>query len=330
MNRDPVKVFITVDTEAWPLMSGSFTNGFDKDIERDIYGMTDQGEFGIRYQMDVLNQHGLKAIFFVEALFSEVVGSEVLKKIVTEIQEHGHEVQLHVHTEWLNQSSCPLIKGQSYSNIKDFTEDNQVIILRKAQEILTACGASNICAFRAGNYGANWQTLKALSKNGIQFDTSYNYCYLNKECDMQSGELMLNPKTIFGIDEYPISFFEDWPGHYRHTQLTACSFSELENGLNVAWKKGLTSFVLVSHSFELLRNRKNTAKALKPDYVVVKRFELLCRFLSANREKFTTIGFAELPPLASDVSGKHMSAPLRSNLFRTAGRLFEQAYRRFF
>src|SRR5450432_4005187 len=94
-------VFITVDTEVWPRYADWRQARLARDIERDIYGMTKQGEFGVGYQMDVLDAHGLRAVFFVEALFAMVVGFEALTRLVQMIQQRGHEVQLHLHTEWL-------------------------------------------------------------------------------------------------------------------------------------------------------------------------------------------------------------------------------------
>jgi peptidoglycan/xylan/chitin deacetylase (PgdA/CDA1 family) len=49
--------------------------------------------------MDVLDAHGMKAVFFVESLFPCVLGPERLREIVQMVQERGHEVQVHLHTE---------------------------------------------------------------------------------------------------------------------------------------------------------------------------------------------------------------------------------------
>jgi hypothetical protein len=55
------------------------------------------------------------------------------------------------------------------------------------------------------------------------------------------------------VYEYPVSAFEDWPGHFlRPAQLTAASYGELANALSAAERSGWESFVIVSHSFELL------------------------------------------------------------------------------
>jgi hypothetical protein len=323
-----LNVFITVDTEIWPRHPDWRSAGLDRDYLRDIGGRTDAGDFGIAFQMDLLNRHGLKGVFFVEALFASEAGPECLKRMVGLIQDAGHEVQLHVHTEWLAWFSQPLFDGKQGQNIRCFSESEQTLILERALENLRSSGARNVCAFRAGNYGANFDTLRALHSNGLRFDTSYNACYLDSTCGLGLGDPLLQPREIHGVVEVPVSFFRDWPGHYRHTQLCACSASELEWSLEEAWRQGWYSYVLVSHGFELLRERKQIARPPRPDIIVIKRFERLCRFLGENKDKYRTSGFAEIDVAAiPDPPGLNC---LRSRMTDTAGRMVEQAFARVF
>ncbi len=66
-----------------------------------ILGRTCKGDFGIPYQLDVLDRHGLRGVFFVEALHTQILGSEYLSRTVDMIRTRGHSVQLHCHIEWL-------------------------------------------------------------------------------------------------------------------------------------------------------------------------------------------------------------------------------------
>jgi hypothetical protein len=56
-----------------------------------------------------------------------------------------------------------------------------------------------LCAFRAGSYGANFDTLRALARNGILYDSSHNTCYLGYTCEMRTPNLLLQPKKIDGV-----------------------------------------------------------------------------------------------------------------------------------
>src|ERR1700760_1658208 len=100
----PLNVFLTIDTEVWPRTPDWRKNRLGEDIQRDIYGVTRHGDFGIGYQISVMNTHGLKAVFFLESLFADAVGIDALRNVLSNIQQAGHDVQLHLHPEWLAHS----------------------------------------------------------------------------------------------------------------------------------------------------------------------------------------------------------------------------------
>jgi hypothetical protein len=317
-----VKVFITVDTEVWPKAPTWRATALRDDLRRDIYGATAAGNFGVPYQLDILDEYELKGVFFVEALFADAVGIQPLRDLVQLIQGRGHEVQLHLHTEWLDWLEPSPLPGRHGQNMKDFAEDEQDMLIAHGLRKLRAAGAQNVCAFRAGNYGANFATLRALARNGITFDTSHNTCYLRAECGLDTSDLCLQPRLVDNVWEFPVSFFRDLPGHYRHAQLVACSSREMENALLDARRHNWYSFVIVSHSFEMLCRRGEP----RPDRIVVKRFEKLCKFLAKNREKFQTCGFADIDP--TTIPEEFPTEPLVSDEIHTVWRAVEQLARR--
>jgi len=79
--------------------------------------------------------------------------------------------------------------------------------------------------------------------------------------------------------------------------------------------------VILSHNFEMLNSAKN-----RPDTVVVERFRKLCAFLHRNRDSFRVRGFNGLQPKIAQIQ----PSPLVSPLWKTGGRMLEQAYRRRF
>jgi peptidoglycan/xylan/chitin deacetylase (PgdA/CDA1 family) len=319
-----VDVLITIDTEAWPLCPNWREDRLKGDLARDIDGQTSSGAFGLGYQLDILNRHRLKAVFLVETLFTLAAGTEELQRIVRTIREAGHEVQLHLHTEWLSWADQSPSPGPRRSHLKDFSLEEQTELIGLGYRILKECGATSVLAFRAGNYGANTDTLRALSRNGIRYDTSHNTCYLDSDCGMKELGALMEPSMFEGVCEVPISFFRDWPGHCRHAQLCACSAAEMRHALMEAWHAERRSFVIVSHSFELLRDRHKPPYRGRPDWIVIRRFERLCEFLAEHRDKFRTCGF-------EDVGEYHANgAPmlLRSGVHRTAWRMAEQLARR--
>jgi peptidoglycan/xylan/chitin deacetylase (PgdA/CDA1 family) len=310
-----LNVLITIDTEFW---LDDFTKDPLKAINRRIYGHTPTGEFGIRYQVEMLNTYGLRATFFIDPLCFLAFNLEKhLQKITEEIKDAGHEIQLHIHTEWLSKISNPILPSQAKQDMKNFSEDEQRAIITEGLNILQSCGINKIIAFRAGNFGANSGTLRALAKSGILFDSSYNVTA--KHCDIKLEELLLQPKKIYGIYEFPITFFEDFPKHFRPLQICACSSWEMENVLKKALKKKRYSVVIVSHSFELLHQPFRRVNRESP--VTVDRFKKLCHFIGKNSAKFKTIVFSEIVP--TEIPNIE-STLIKSKVSHTAIRYLEQ------
>jgi hypothetical protein len=318
-----LNVLITIDTETSPLAPDWRETRLDVDTARDIYGRTAQGDYGLPYQLEMFKAYGLKASFFVEALFAEAVGIESLAEIVRVIQDGGQEVQLHLHTEWLVKSGGRLLDGRIGINMRDFSAEDQTTLVARGKHNLKLAGARGVSGFRAGNYGANLDTLTALANNGLRFDTSYNLPYVGTQCGLVFQPALVQPFELKGVREFPVSWFYDSPGHPRHVQLCACSSGEITAALWNAWRQGWHSFVIVAHSFELLAGRKRRP-IITPDRIVIRRFNRLCRFLADHRDKFRTVGFGDV--LATDVS--ESGRPISSTLLRTAWRSAEQLARR--
>lgn len=329
MVRPPLKVLITVDTEIWPRCPDWKQERLKGDIDRDINGATPSGRYGVGYQVEKLKHFGLTGVFFIETLFAEEVGIEPLAEIVRTVQDAGQEVQLHAHTEWLRWMSTPF-RGLAWApNIKDYSEDDQYELLSRGLANLKAAGANDVCAFRAGNYGANVNTLKALARCGIRYDSSYNFPYLASDCGLKeiSPRLLAQAREVEGLIEVPVTCFSDLPGHYRHAQLCAVTEAEMFAAMGRAYDQGWDTFVIVSHCFELLKHRKTPRPFAWPDETVIRRFENLCRFLSDNKARFRTVGFGDLGELTlSDAQPLGFGGP--ATVVRTAQRVLSQALRR--
>ncbi len=189
-----LNVFLTIDTEIWPHSQGwpvkelpSDKSDFTEEIATYIYGTTPKGDFGLPYQVQKFKEHGLKANYFVETLFSSRVGSTTLTDIVSLIQNYGHDVQLHLHTEWLSEIRDQDVPAKFKEFMHQFSLDEQTALIKKGIQNLHAAGVENVHAFRAGSYGASLDTLRALLQNGILYDTSYNPCYLGSDCAIQTN-----------------------------------------------------------------------------------------------------------------------------------------------
>lgn len=310
------KVQFTVDTE---LSLKLFQEGASaqENFDSSIAGKCRDGEFGIFYQMERLEAFGLTGVFFVDPMPALVYGPQVVADIVEPILQRGHEVQLHIHTEWLEFARDHENAHLRGRNIADFSLEDQIRLLDQARTLLMAAGAPTPSAFRAGNFGANDDTLRALSALGIAYDSSFNPAFLSGECAIN-----LPPETTpfskhLGVGIIPVSVIEDRPGNIRAVQLCALSAWEMRDALLHAAQDDWPCFTIVSHSFELLsrdRSRENP--------MVTKRFEAMCTNI-AEHNRLAAIGFEDLEPKT-----RQSLATLPANLVRTALRYGEQAISR--
>ena len=319
-----LKVFFTVDTEIWCGGWDDLDRKFPAAFQRYVYGPTPQGNYALPMTMEILSDHGLKGVFFVEPLFATRFGLAPLQEMVELVQAAGHEVQLHMHTEWVDEASAgtlPAIDSKR-QNMRQFSQGDQTTLIGTGLDLLRSAGAGPINAFRAGNYGLNSATLAALGESGIDFDTSYNAAAAIGVDDVAPEQILTQPKQFNSVTEYPVTVYRDrGDKSLRLVQLNACSFSEFTRILTTAVDLGWESVVIVSHNFELLNQRKD-----RPDPIVVRRFRKLCRYLETNSDRFEVTGFSGL----QKTEERLQPAPFASSKWETYGRSAEQLVRRAF
>lgn len=312
-------LYFTIDTEYSPALFQKYgAGGRAENFASSILGHTADGDAGILYEMSVLDAHGLKAVFFVDPMPALVWGVDAIADVVTPILAHGHDVQLHLHTEWLELAGArnPL-PGHTGHDIKVFTFDEQCRLLEYARDTLIAAGAPAPVAFRAGNYGANDDTLRALASLGMRYDSSLCPGIAASACAISLGTDQRDAIEYCGVIEVPIGCIAGPHGHLRHFQLTALTDVEVIAAVRYATEHQQPSMTLVSHSFELLSRDR-----LKINRIVRHRFEHLCAVLPML-QGVSTATYATNAPVAA--TGASWSRPLPHNPLRTARRYAEQA-----
>jgi hypothetical protein len=184
-----VKIFFTVDVEIWLNGWDRLDDKFEESFRRYVYGPTSKGNYALPLKLDILNDHGLRGVFFVEPLFAMRFGVEPLREIVQLIQKAGQEVQMHMHSEWVDEAKEPILLNinEKRQYMRYFSLDEQKVLIEKGLTLLKEAGVSHINAFRAGGFGMNLDTIKALAHNGITFDSSYNHVHFGAESGIYSG-----------------------------------------------------------------------------------------------------------------------------------------------
>jgi hypothetical protein len=312
------QILITVDTELSALfhqrgipLATNFASSID--------GKCRQGQFGIGWQMTQMEARGLKGVFFVDPLPSLVYGESWLADVVGPIVVRGHEVQLHIHTEWLAWAKESPVSGRQGQSLADFTFDDQKLLLGIAIDLLMRAGAARPTAFRAGNYGADDNSLRALAELGLTWDSSVNVPYLGGACRIGVTADQINPVERYQMIELPVAGLTDRLGHVRPAQICALSAREMRSALGHAADNRHPAFVIVTHSFEMLsRDRKRV------NYAVIKRFEAMCDAIAAD-PRLISAGFNDLDAALLMRAPEIQPTRLGPNRLRTLARMTEQA-----
>jgi hypothetical protein len=299
------RVLLTVDTE---LRWDSHVRGAS--WQENLALSFDPAGVGVGYQLERLAAHGLKACFFVDPMPALLYGIEPIRRMVEPILAAGQEVQLHLHPSWADVAN-PVFE------LTGLGPKRQLDLIRTARELLIEAGAPPPIAFRSGSYAADLATLEGLATLGIRFDSSHNGSHHPDPSDLPLDPRRIAPALLEGLVEIPITQIEQRRGHLRHLQICAVSFDELRAALRHAADRSHPVVNIVGHSFELAARGGRRANPL-----LVRRFEKLCGFLAANRERLPTAFFTDLGDVALDAE----ALPLRSGALRTAARMAEQAW----
>ena len=95
-------VYLTIDTEysaALPHRPCRVDRA--ENFARSIACITPDGPAGITHKLELLEQYGQRAVFFVDPMPALIWGVGAIEDVVAPILAAGQEVQLHCHTEWL-------------------------------------------------------------------------------------------------------------------------------------------------------------------------------------------------------------------------------------
>lgn len=316
------RVHLTFDVEVWCPSWNGLDDAFPAAFERYVFGQSWHGAFALPRTLQILTDHGLQGVFFVEPLFALRFGGQHLRTITHLIQDAGHDVQLHLHPEWVDEIRPPLLPDVSRKrqHLTHYSLDEQTALIQAARHTLEAATGTTLHAFRAGSYAVNADTFKALQRAGLQVDSSLNVAFDHSAGSIDAGRF--GRVQRFGdVVSYPVTTFRDGFRRQRPLQVGACSFGEMRDVLLAAHDVGCEHVVLVSHNFEMLK-----PGTTQPDFIVVRRFERLCAFLAAERQRFVVCSYPRQPDTDEPATGD--GAALRASIRSTGQRFVEQAIRR--
>lgn len=285
-----LNVYLTIDVEVWSPHWRLEPAALQQAYDTYILGRTAKGDFGLPYQLDVMNSANLTAVCFVEPLFSKVAGQHYLADIIKLCQLGSNDIQLHAHPEWLKHgvSDFQQIDFSQRYLLSEFTLSEQRLIIAEAKRLLEQETNRPVAAFRAGSFSANANTLIALQQLGIAIDSSFN---LSMPTDQHGFLYHSNqPNAIFlqqDVVEYPMTVYKTYNNSLRHAQLAACTFQELKALLEHALKTGQRDFVILSHSVEMLDGARKSV-----DKGTLDTFLRTVEFLQRQPDKYACQSFS--------------------------------------
>ncbi|GIU75273.1 MAG: hypothetical protein KatS3mg004_2360 [Bryobacteraceae bacterium] len=298
-----MRVYLTIDTES--SMGGAWQNPSLRPlpVEKRVFCRIDGKDYGIGWQCDRLEERGLRATFFCEVLCSLVLGEKEVKSYLDYLLERGQDVQLHVHPNyyfyaeklWADARGLDYSPPSSPDAIGALSPENQATVLSMAVEIFEYLTGRRPVAFRAGSYSASLRTLAILSQFGVRIDSSFNPVY--HAAGSFSGErLPVNrPFLAEGLLELPITVVRqslpapNKPGGLVPLEICALSEQEMRASLDRLHEAGLSDAVIVHHSFACVKAGDVQYRRMRPDKVVMRRFETLLDHLAAHPERFEVL-----------------------------------------
>jgi hypothetical protein len=292
-----INVFITIDTEH--SIGGAFGDRNLKPVgnEKRIWGKIGDKSLGIPLMMDIAEAFDIRLTFFVEVLNKYYFGEDQTKKVCEYILNRGHDVQLHLHPNYLNfRLNNP--REKAYSDlIGTYSLEKQIDLIEEGIKILMQTGGSRPIAFRAGCFGANEETLRALKAVGVLIDSSYNKAYVGDTCLLDNKGI--NDLTYLDwIWEFPITNFVESTKvrskRFKPLDINGVSFQEMKSVLNQAKESGPRNITIIMHSFSFLKPYDVQYNKVRPRGNVIQRFQRLCQFLEENVRFFEVRTFSSL------------------------------------
>lgn len=282
-SMNDTKIIITIDTEV-----GEKAKHVKEGFEKFVMGKIGNEYYGIPKIVDIFDHFDLKAEFFVDVYEYKFFGEEKYKNLCTFLHKKGHGVQLHTHP------------GYAYDinriNMYEYSLEEQIKIIAEGKELIKKWIGEYPLAHRAGNYGADNNTLKALKENSIKIDSSFFYRQDN--CKIQLSTIN-DPVVYIDVLEVPITVIKRHPrllgipvllkGNWAKLDINWLSYRELKKGLHKV-KFEYNMIFLHSSSFVSRDNSLLDVKGV--NYGDLVKFEKLMRFIYDN--SYEVIDFKDI------------------------------------
>jgi hypothetical protein len=270
------RLVITIDVEAGPhLQSGDY-------VDRLVWGRFGAQPVGIGRMMEIADRLGKRLTFFVD--FCEVLKYPgEFAHITRHILDHGHDLQLHAHTQFLTdafwtQRGLPPIR----LSLDRYDQAHANALMEFLVQSATSMGGRHPVAFRGGAFRYNRWILEAMVQHQVPLSFNYNLKTPHQSNNHHNVGLF---RWSNGIIEVPMSYAEvrDKLREFEFSSTSATDFGDrdlvrdyMDKYYSEFGRNGI--LVMLMHSWSFLNRKKRGQN----DFY----YEYLDQNLAGNFERF--------------------------------------------
>jgi len=294
----PTDVVVTVDLE---FSSGGYLDdpAGNRPIGSPSVDLPVDGEpNGLPLMLDILARSGVKATFFVETAQALFFGPDEMGRHVATLLEQGHDLQLHLHPQWL---FCERVKAGERLEPGGMTDSMASLDVDRAAELIEhgiglfrEWGAPRPVALRTGNLQVSPAVYRLMSDAGLVLASNVG---LGVEIPEDPALRHYNGRhRIFDVVEVPVFSYPAFGhGRFERTRsltITGVSAAESRSILRSARRSGVGEVVLLTHAHEMVKRDSAHYRDVRRNAVNRRRLERLCAWVADQPDafRFTTFG----------------------------------------
>lgn len=233
----PLYAIFTIDVES--MLHGN--------PETDIWGRLPGKSHnqGIEKMMDIFDEFGVKATFFVNVYEMPRHGWDASRLVCQTIHNRKHDVELHTHPKpmfgmgWLRQTDL----------------QTQAMLLQAGKDAIEAWINDKVVAHRAGDFSADSNTLIACRLTNIPLDFSWNSAW--PPCKLADGKVLNAPFVSDGVLEVPTTcYLQASAGEWNSPRFLDLESSSVEEAVKILQElkaHNTRTVVITIHSFSFSR-----------------------------------------------------------------------------
>jgi len=279
------KIIITIDTEV-----GEKAKNFDGGFEKLVMGEIDGKFYGVPKIMEISEKYGFKCVFFVDVYEYKKFAEENFKTLCQMIDKRGHEVALHTHPSYAY--------DKNRINMYEYSLEEQIKIIKDGKKLIKKWIGKYPIAHRAGNYGANDDTLIALKENGIFIDSSFFYKHTNSKV---KAPTINTPVLYKDVLQFPITVVKKFPTRKGIPIPIKYNYLKLDvNGMNkdkmikaIENLNGKVEYIILFlHSCSFIKTDHNKLDTFETNHKAIESFNGALEF--CKKEKINSILFKDI------------------------------------